>query len=291
MIHKFLLLQIILFSIWGCGSQKPESLSASMTLDEMREEFIREANEDREELIKQENSYAASLIESKTSEPLEIDDLDIDQDLKELEALEDDETASGEIPPEDVRGDELLDLFEEELTRPGGPEIEKASPNRVPVYAQETEKEKALAKAQLKKKLPNKNKVVRKQPKPQDQRKTSSKKQKWLKRQKELIARKKEQADKIKNQKTKVSRFAIIKAAGLAPKETLKRLLELGNSINIQNRHGHSALMRAVQNSRIENVKFLLEMGADKNLRNKSGKTALDIAVEKKLPKIIRLLN
>lgn len=70
---------------------------------------------------------------------------------------------------------------------------------------------------------------------------------------------------------------------GNAP-QTAKALIDYGTDVNIRDRNGMTALMRAVEynvdrnkyNPRIETVRMLLEKGADINLTDARGWTALD---------------
>ena len=61
----------------------------------------------------------------------------------------------------------------------------------------------------------------------------------------------------------------------------LKKLIELGLDINIQNKGGWTPLMSiALDFCSLEKAKTLIEHGADINLKNKTDKSALDIAKE-----------
>ncbi len=63
--------------------------------------------------------------------------------------------------------------------------------------------------------------------------------------------------------------------------DILKRLIDLGLDINIQNKGGWTPLMSiALDFCSLEKAKTLIEHGADINLKNKTDKSALDIAKE-----------
>ena len=61
--------------------------------------------------------------------------------------------------------------------------------------------------------------------------------------------------------------------------ESAKILINKGAKINIQNRGGYTALMKAVGNTEI--AKILIDKGANLNLQTKGGETALMLAAEK----------
>jgi len=73
--------------------------------------------------------------------------------------------------------------------------------------------------------------------------------------------------------------------------KTARHLLKKGANINNRNKKRETPLHLAVRAARLKLVKFLLENGANPKLHDAAGKTPLRIAREKKLFKIIILLE
>jgi hypothetical protein len=70
----------------------------------------------------------------------------------------------------------------------------------------------------------------------------------------------------------------------------LKLLLANGADINLQDKHGDTALSTCCNNAQTPLVEFLLKAGADPNLANRAGNTALHLAVDGKSEELVRLL-
>ena len=63
--------------------------------------------------------------------------------------------------------------------------------------------------------------------------------------------------------------------------EIVKLLIEKKAKLDIQDKYGETALMMAIRQNNFEIVKLLIKEGADVNIQDKSGETALDYAKEK----------
>ena len=84
--------------------------------------------------------------------------------------------------------------------------------------------------------------------------------------------------------------YATIYAAKYKDTKILELLLEHGADVNIQNKHGDTALIEASYNGHIETTKLLLEYKADPNLKDKDERTALMEASAKGHEEITKLL-
>ena len=60
----------------------------------------------------------------------------------------------------------------------------------------------------------------------------------------------------------------------------VRRLLEAGALVDLQNGEGYTALMFAVRKGRVDVVRLLMESGADPSIKSFDRKTALDLVRE-----------
>ncbi|KAI3705400.1 hypothetical protein L1987_75637 [Smallanthus sonchifolius] len=70
----------------------------------------------------------------------------------------------------------------------------------------------------------------------------------------------------------------------------IRRVLESGAAVNVQDQHGWTILHRAAFKGRAEVVRFLIEKGVDINTRDEDGYTALHCAVESGHVDVLELL-
>ncbi len=73
--------------------------------------------------------------------------------------------------------------------------------------------------------------------------------------------------------------------------ELLKNLIQKGFDIDIKNKYGNTALMRASYNKLLGILKLLLENNANPNIQNNFGNNALYWAEHYRNPEIIKLLK
>ena len=73
--------------------------------------------------------------------------------------------------------------------------------------------------------------------------------------------------------------------------EKIKKILDDGAEINLQNNKGYTALIYASNFGREDVVKLLLERGADKNIATANGKDALYFAKDNKFKSIQKILK
>jgi len=71
----------------------------------------------------------------------------------------------------------------------------------------------------------------------------------------------------------------------------IKKFIEEGGDLNIQNKWGDTALLYAIYKNHLDIAVLLLDNGADKDLKNHNGKTALDYAEKYNYTEIIELLT
>lgn len=71
----------------------------------------------------------------------------------------------------------------------------------------------------------------------------------------------------------------------------VKKYVDQGIDINLQDKSGYSALYYAVLYNRTNIAKYLIAHGADVNLKDKDGKTPLDIAIFKGNLDLINIIN
>ena len=84
------------------------------------------------------------------------------------------------------------------------------------------------------------------------------------------------------NVQDKHGRTALHDASRAGHFETVKFRLEKGADINVQDENGQTALYDASRAGHFETVKFLLEKGADINVQDENGQTALHNAIRDK---------
>lgn len=74
-------------------------------------------------------------------------------------------------------------------------------------------------------------------------------------------------------------------------KEIVKLLLDRGANVDMQDKHGHSALIIAAYNGYTDIVEMLLDKSANPNLKDGKGKTALVLADKKGHQTIVDILS
>ncbi len=88
-----------------------------------------------------------------------------------------------------------------------------------------------------------------------------------------------------------VQQTDLLHAASNGNTERVKKLLERGYRVNMQDSRGFTALMYAANNGHLETVKVLLRHGANKNITDRHGRNALYYARSAGHLRIARLLD
>lgn len=94
-----------------------------------------------------------------------------------------------------------------------------------------------------------------------------------------------------RNEKQKKNIYALHNTAGFGEPKMVQLLLDFNADINLLDEKGESALIYAIQNSKIETVKILIEKGANINHKTKDNINPLYVATKKKNTEIISLLK
>lgn len=87
-----------------------------------------------------------------------------------------------------------------------------------------------------------------------------------------------------------LDRTALMEAAA-AGTTTIRRLLDAGARVDVQDSYGWTALMYAADGGRSDSIRELIAAGADPSIRSGDASTALDIALARGRPEVIALLR
>ncbi|MBI5568542.1 MAG: ankyrin repeat domain-containing protein [Desulfomonile tiedjei] len=107
----------------------------------------------------------------------------------------------------------------------------------------------------------------------------------------ELASRLSEELDAIMDDRVGEVTAQLFDACRRGDLDTVRNLLDLGPSLNIQDVDGNTPLMVACRHCHLDVVRLLLIKGSDVHMRNSYSKSALDIATDWGYPTIVQLLK